>query len=1009
MPSSVNESTAKFSMDISDLKAGISEANRLIKLANSEFKAASSGMDDWGSSADGLSAKIQQLTKVQDAEQKKLELLQQQYKLVAAEQGETSAAAQNLQIRINNQQATLNKTTAELNKYQQELDDVNSASGETAGAVDNQRSAYEKLQSTIDDQQAMLNKLKGEYTNVALEQGESSDAAQDLAREIQDLSSELSDNQKRLKDAESAADSFDSSLDDMGDSAGEAEGGFTILKGALADFAGNILTSAVGGIKDFVGSLFDLSEATEEYRSMMAKTQGSAESFGYSVEFATGKYEEFYKYLGDDQMATNAITNLMGMKVSTDTVSDAANAAISVWSAYGDSIPIESLTESINESAQVAQVTGTLADAINWAARSNEDWSAAMSGHSAAQAAFNKAIKDGESAEDAYSAALAACSDTQERADLIAQTLNQTYGSSKTTYDQLSGSILDANEAELELKQTQAELGQAMEPVNTAITNLKNKALEAIAPIVDTVAGKFEDFLTWMNETPGAAGAVVSVVGGLATAFGVLAGAMAIQALIQGVTKAFQALNITMNMNPFILVASLIVGVVVALTTLWNTNEGFRNAVTAAWNAIVSFLSSAVSSIVNFFTVTIPNGIQSLINWFAQLPTNIANFISQAWNSVSTWASNMVAKAVEMGMNFLTSVVNFFTQLPERIGYFIGYALGSVVKWALDMAAKAKETGTNFLNNIVSFFTKLPGKVQSFIANAYNNVVNWAKNMIAKAKETGQNFLNNVINFIKNLPGNLKNLITTAYNNVVSWASNMIAKAKETGSNFVNNVVNFVKNLPGNIKNQLTTALNNVIKWGSDIVNRGKSAATKLVNTVTNTIKGIPSKMLSIGKDIVNGIWNGISGAAGWLKKKISGFVDGIVSGFKSALKIGSPSRVFADESRWIPAGIAEGVEGAEDEAIAPIQALTKKMRNALSGATKTLIPDEIKTSLSTLTSGIKTNLRSDAVTTAGVVQETRDIIFNQYNNSPKALSRLDIYRQTKSQLFAAQGRLANV
>lgn len=1009
MPSNVNESTAKISMDISDLKAGISEANRLIKLANSEFKAASSGMDDWGSSADGLSAKIQQLTKVQDAEQKKLELLQQQYKLVAAEQGETSAAAQNLQIRINNQQATLNKTTAELNKYQQELDDVSSAAGETAGAVDNQRSAYEKLQSTIDDQQATLNKLKGEYTNVALEQGESSDAAQDLAREIQDLSSELSDNQKRLKDAESAADSFDSSLDDMGDSAGEAEGGFTILKGALANFAGNILTSAVGGIKDFVGSLFDLSEATEEYRSMMAKTQGSADAFGYSIEFANSKYQEFYKYLGDDQMSTNAITNLMGMKVSTDTVSDAANAAIAVWSAYGDSIPIEGLTESINESAQVAQVTGSLADAINWAARSNEDWSAAMEGHSSAQAAFNAAIKDGESAEDAYSAALAACADTQERADLIAQTLNKTYGTSKTTYDELNGSILDANAAELDFKDTQAELGAAMEPVNTAITNLKDRALGAIAPVVENVAGHFANFLNWLLETPGAMGAVTSVVAGLATAFGILAAALAIQALINGVQKAFALLNITMLANPFVLIAALIAGVVVALVSLYNSNETFRNGVQAVWSAIVSFLSGVIDGIVNFFTVTIPNAIQNMTDWFSQLPGNISNFIGQVWSSITEWVANMVDKALELGQTFLQNVVNFFQQLPERIGYFIGYALGSVVKWALDMAAKAKETGTNFLNNIVSFFTQLPGKVQSFIANAYNNVVNWAKNMIAKAKETGQNFLNNVINFIKNLPGNLKNLITTAYNNVVSWGSNMISKAKETGSNFVNNVVNFVKNLPGNIKNQLATALNNVIKWGSDMVSRGKSAATNLVNTITNTIKGIPSKMLSIGKDIVNGIWNGISGAAGWLKKKISGFVDGIVSGFKSALKIGSPSRVFADESRWIPAGIAEGVEGAEDEAIAPIQALTKKMRNALSGATKTLIPDEIKTSLSTLTSGIKTNLRSAAATTAGVVQETRDIIFNQYNNSPKALSRLDIYRQTKSQLFAAKGRLANV
>ena len=79
MPNKGEPITTKFSVDISELKAGIQEANRQIKLANSEFKAAASGMDDWSKSADGLSAKIQQLSSVQDAENKKLELLKEQY------------------------------------------------------------------------------------------------------------------------------------------------------------------------------------------------------------------------------------------------------------------------------------------------------------------------------------------------------------------------------------------------------------------------------------------------------------------------------------------------------------------------------------------------------------------------------------------------------------------------------------------------------------------------------------------------------------------------------------------------------------------------------------------------------------------------------------------------------------------------------------------------------------------------------------------------------------------
>ena len=94
--------TTRFSVDVSELKAGIQEANRQIKLANSEFKKATAGMDSWSDSADGLTAKIEQLSKVEQAEIKKLDALKQQYEQVAAEQGENSIAAQNLMVRINN-------------------------------------------------------------------------------------------------------------------------------------------------------------------------------------------------------------------------------------------------------------------------------------------------------------------------------------------------------------------------------------------------------------------------------------------------------------------------------------------------------------------------------------------------------------------------------------------------------------------------------------------------------------------------------------------------------------------------------------------------------------------------------------------------------------------------------------------------------------------------------------------------------------------------------------------
>lgn len=126
-----NESTTKFKADISELKSAFQEAQRAVKIANSEFKAATAGMDDWGNSADGLSAKITQLNKVLSSEEKKLDSLKKQYELVAKEQGENSKGAQELLIKINNQQAAVAKTTKELANYQDKLENIEDESEKT--------------------------------------------------------------------------------------------------------------------------------------------------------------------------------------------------------------------------------------------------------------------------------------------------------------------------------------------------------------------------------------------------------------------------------------------------------------------------------------------------------------------------------------------------------------------------------------------------------------------------------------------------------------------------------------------------------------------------------------------------------------------------------------------------------------------------------------------------------------------------------------------------------------
>lgn len=335
------------------------------------------------------------------------------------------------------------------------------------------------------------------------------------------------------------------------------------------------------------------------------------------------------------------------------------------------------------------------------------------------------------------------------------------------------------------------------------------------------------------------------------------------------------------------------------------------------WNGITSFFSNVISSI----KMAVSNFITTIINFFAQLPTNIANFITNAYNSVVTWVSNMVAKAREMGQNFLNAVISFFTNLPYKVGYFIGNTLANIVIWVGNMVTKAREMGTNFLNTVVSFFTQLPGKILQFITSAFNNVQTWATNMANKAREMGTNFINNVVSFFIQLPGKVLQFITSAFNNVQMWATNMANKAREMGTNFINNVVSFMQQLPGKIKQYLDSAINNLKTWVTQMGQKGKEAVQSLINNVMSAASGIASKVMSIGTDIVTGVWNGIKNAAGWFTDQVKSFFSGIVDGVKDALGIGSPSKVFRDEiGRWLPPGVVKGFEAAMPSAMKAIQ-----------------------------------------------------------------------------------------
>lgn len=186
---------------------------------------------------------------------------------------------------------------------------------------------------------------------------------------------------------------------------------------------------------------------------------------------------------------------------------------------------------------------------------------------------------------------------------------------------------------------------------------------------------------------------------------------------------------------------------------------------------------------------------------------------------------------------------------------------------------------------------------------------------------------NNFMSTVSEIPGKIATFLAEVISNVASWASEMVQKAIQAGSEFVSSAINFIQQLPGKVWNWLSNTISNAANFASQFVQQAIQAGQNFFSEIVNKIGQIPGEMISIGSEIVNGIKSGISGAwsslTGWLGNMAKGLIDGV----KSALGIGSPSRLFADRiGKWVPAGITLGVEQAMPKA----KAFMGRMSNEL-------------------------------------------------------------------------------
>lgn len=314
------------------------------------------------------------------------------------------------------------------------------------------------------------------------------------------------------------------------------------------------------------------------------------------------------------------------------------------------------------------------------------------------------------------------------------------------------------------------------------------------------------------------------------------------------------------------------------------------------------------------------------------------------WNDMCTYAEmifndikNSVVNAFlgmkDLAVDALSNIGQWFNELPGKIGTALGTALGTIASWIVNTWNYFTTNIPKWIESIGQWFSELPGKIGTWLTNTYNNVISWGSNMLSKAIETGTNFVNNVVNFIKNLPTTVYNWLTQTYNKVVNWATQMINKAREVGSNFVSKVGSTIQSLPGKVWSYLSQTISKAVTFVSQFGQKATQAARNFTTNIVNGVRNIPNQMLSIGRNIVQGIWRGISGAAGWLRGQISSFASSVVAGFKAGFKINSPSKIMRDViGKGIVEGIGVGIDQEEDSLLTKAYKLAGNVVNVMDG-----------------------------------------------------------------------------
>ena len=696
----------------SEYRRALSQITQNLREVSSEMKVVTSTYDKNDTSTDALTAKSDVLNKRLEEQKSKLKLVSDQYKAYqdavkqsAAEHAQLGEKLENAKEKLASIEAQCGKNSKEYEEQKKAVDDLQKQYDESTKAQDNNKKSLSQLAVQMNNAQADVIKTTKEIDNL----GKESD---DSAKQVDDLSKKMGD-----------ADGASKNLND----------GFTVLKGTMANLASQAISKVVDGFKELVGGAVDYQKSMEYYTTSFTVMTGSAD-----------KASETVKKLADIGATT---------PFDMPQLADATSLLMNFGFSAGDAV---------DSMMMLGDISQGNADKLNTIARAYGKMNSAQKVtleniNMMIDAGFNPlqeiSEKTGESMQSLYDRVSKGKMSVDEITESMKRSTSEggKYFQSMDAQSQtLEGRISTLSDT------VNSKLGEALQPILQQaadewipnITNaIDNMDMDSVVSVIDEIISGVGDLFGYITDN---GDTIISLVAGIGMAMatwkvasminGVVTAIKAFKAANEGASVAQALLNAVMNANPIMLVVTLLAGLIATIITLWNTNEGFRNAVINVWNAFKDTVGNAITAVGGF--------IDNLIAWFQALPWRISAFLGEVIGNVQSWASDMASRASEAGSNFVNRVVSFISGLPSAVWNWLSSTLTHARNFAEQLAQAGANAASGLVNNIIGRISSLPSQLY-----------NWGVDMVKGIADGIRSAIHYVTSAVKSVASKVKSYL----------------------------------------------------------------------------------------------------------------------------------------------------------------------------------------------------------------------------------------------------------